>query len=338
MDAAPRSPIAHSFRIRLAAAAVVVVSMAVLAACANSARFVVDGAQANDGFVPIGGIEQWMAIRGDDRSRPPILFLHGGPCDAQSPHLSLFGPWEEQYIVAQWDQRGAGETFQKNGTSTPDMTFERLVQDAVEVAEYVTGQLGVPKLILIGHSWGAILALDVVRRRPDLFHALVNTGQPVIGSDIIERMRSSAIVRAQAAGNAAAATELRNIDPFQLVSDMTKFVGLLVEWTEPFIPSDQVYIAAPTAFPNDFCASKLNPYLLTIDARSGGYELPIPFFVIQGRDDNRTPPDAARAYLEQVRAPKKGYTAVDGGHFAFVTNATGFLEALDNDMRSLETK
>jgi fermentation-respiration switch protein FrsA (DUF1100 family) len=151
-------------------------------------------------------------------------------------------------------------------------------------------------------------------------------------------MRSSAIVRAQAAGSATAATELRDMDALQLVSDMTKFVGLLIRWTEPFIPSDQAYIATPTAFPNDFCASKLNPYLLTIDARSGGTELPIPFFVIQGRDDNRTPPDAARAFLDQVRAPKKGYTEIDGGHFACLTNAMDFLTALDRNMRSLEAR
>lgn len=292
----------------------------------------------SDNFVPIGGIEQWVAIRGRDRSRPAILFLHGGPCDAQSPHLSLFAPWEERYVVAQWDQRGAGKTFEKNGPSTPNMTFERIAQDAVEVAQYVTGQLGVPKLILVGHSWGAILGLRVVRLRPDLFYALVNTGQPVIGRDIVERMRSSAIVRAQAAGNTEAAAELKSLDALQLVSDMTKFVGLLIKWTEPFIPSDQAYIATPTAFPNDFCESKLNPFLLTIDARSGGYELPIPFFVIQGRDDNRTPPDAARAFVDQVHAPKKGYTAIDGGHFACLTNPTGFLNALDSDLRSLEIR
>ena len=73
---------------------------------------------AEEGFVPIGGIEQWVAIRGHDRSRTAILFLHGGPCDAQSPHLSLFASWEERYVVAQWDQRGSGKTFEKNGPST----------------------------------------------------------------------------------------------------------------------------------------------------------------------------------------------------------------------------
>jgi hypothetical protein len=55
---------------------------------------------AEESFVPIGGIEQWVAIRGRKRSRLPILFLHGGPCEAQSPLLSLFAPWEERYVVA----------------------------------------------------------------------------------------------------------------------------------------------------------------------------------------------------------------------------------------------
>ncbi len=293
---------------------------------------------AEEGFVPIGGIEQWVAIRGRDRSRPVILFLHGGPCDAQSPHLSLFAPWEENYVVAQWDQRGSGKTFDKNGPSTPDMTFERITQDAVEVTQYVRRRLGRRKLILVGHSWGSLLGLRVVRLRPDLFHAFIGTGQVVSAIGIVERMRSSAVARAQRAGDTDAATKLKSLSPHDLVADMSNFVGLLVKWTEPFIPSDQRYIATPTAFPNDFCESKLNPTLVTEDARSGGYNVPVPYFVIQGRDDNRTPPDEARAFLDQVHAPAKGYTAIDGGHFACLTNPTGFLNALDRDLRSLESR
>jgi proline iminopeptidase len=289
-----------------------------------------------EGFVRIGGIDQWVAIRGRDRSRPAILFLHGGPCDAQSPHLSLFAPWEERYIVAQWDQRGSGKTFTKNGPSTPDMTFEQITRDAIEVTQDVLTRLGRRKLILVGHSWGALLGLHVVRLRPDLFQAFVGTGQPVNARDIVERMRSSAILRAQKAGNTEAAAKLQRLDALDLVSDMNNFVGLLVNRTEPFISSDQRYIATPTAFPNDFCESKLNPTLVSEDARSGGDKLPVPFFVIQGRDDNRTPPEAAREFVELVHAPAKGYTAIDGGHFAFVTNPTGFLNALNRDMSTLK--
>jgi len=288
-----------------------------------------------EGLVRIGGIEQWVAIRGRDRSRTASLFLHGGPCDAQSPHLSLFAPWEERYVVAQWDQRGSGKTFTKNGASTPDMTFERITQDAIEVTQNVLKRLGQRKLILVGHSWGALLGLRVVRQRPDLFYALVGTGQPVRARDIVEKMRSSAIARAQQAGNTEAAAKLRRLSALDLVGNMNNFIGLLVKWTEPFIPSDQRYIATPTAFPNDFCESKLNPTLVTEDARADGYKLPVPYFVIQGRDDNRTPPEAAHEFVNHVHAPAKGYTAINGGHFAFVTNSADFLNALDQNMRIL---
>lgn len=62
----------------------------------------------------------------------------------------------------------------------------------------------------------------------------------------------------------------------------------------------------------------------------------VPFFVIQGQDDTRTPPEAARAFVNQLRAPAKGFTTNEGGHFACFTNPIGFLNALDSDMRSVE--
>jgi hypothetical protein len=68
-------------------------------------------------------------------------------------------------------------------------------------------------------------------------------------------MRSSAIARAQKAGNTEAAAKLHTLNALALVSNMNNFVGLLVKWTEPFISSHQRYIATATAFPNHFCES-----------------------------------------------------------------------------------
>jgi pimeloyl-ACP methyl ester carboxylesterase len=317
------------------------------------------GPIATERFVSIGGIEQWIAIRGRDRSRTALLFLHGGPCEAQSPFLSVFAPWEERYVVAQWDQRGTGRTFGKNGTSTPNMTLQQLAQDAVEVARHVLQQLKAQKLILVGHSWGAMLGLSVIRLRPELFHAFVGTGQPVNGREILEGMRSAAVTRAQEAGDLQAVAELRGLSKSDLM-DVTKLASVF-KWGPGFPTVDLNYLVSRGALlgppdkpasiaaadfyasnpdPTDpaarpFCLSRLLRNVVEFDVKAAGYDLPVPFFVIQGRDDTRTPAAAADEFVSQVRAPVKNYTSIEGGHFACFSNPVGFLNALDSDIRRL---
>ena len=45
-------------------------------------------------FVPIGGIEQYIRIRGENRDNPVLLILHGGPGSAMSALSARFQPWE----------------------------------------------------------------------------------------------------------------------------------------------------------------------------------------------------------------------------------------------------
>ena len=103
------------------------------------------------GFVPIGGIDQWIAITGTDSRNPIILFLHGGPGSAASPFAQAeFEGWDKDFTVVQWDQRGAGMTFARNGKSVAaSMTVERMTQDGIEVAEYLCKRLRKRRIILL---------------------------------------------------------------------------------------------------------------------------------------------------------------------------------------------
>jgi hypothetical protein len=44
--------------------------------------------------VDIGGIRQWITVRGHDRRNPILLALHGGPAAPDLPNRYLFeSPW-----------------------------------------------------------------------------------------------------------------------------------------------------------------------------------------------------------------------------------------------------
>jgi pimeloyl-ACP methyl ester carboxylesterase len=101
--------------------------------------------------VPIGGINQWITIRGQNRDNPVVLFLHGGP---GTPTNLLDFPfakaWTSSFTLVQWDQRGAGKTFGNGGTSAADMTINRMTQDGIELAQYLRGHLEKNKIFIVG--------------------------------------------------------------------------------------------------------------------------------------------------------------------------------------------
>lgn len=66
-------------------------------------------------YISVGGIQQWISIRGEDRNNPVLLFVHGGPGAVQTIFASLLRPWEKYFTIVQWDQRGTGKTLRKNG-------------------------------------------------------------------------------------------------------------------------------------------------------------------------------------------------------------------------------
>src|SRR5262245_33318307 len=132
------------------------------------------------GFVKIGGIDQWISIRGEDRNNPVLVLVHGGPGAIYSIFTPLLRFWEPFFTIVQWDQRGAGKTFRKNGkTGSGALTFDRLARDGIELAHYLRGHLDQKRLILMGSSVGSIIGTTMAKWRPDLFSAYVGAVQHV---------------------------------------------------------------------------------------------------------------------------------------------------------------
>ena len=139
-------------------------------------------------YYRIGGIEQWVTIKGMDRQNPVILFIHGGPGSPMSPYAeNIFQKWFENFTIVNWDQRGSGRTYKKNSPEkltknfliSNHLTLDQMVEDGIELTEFITQYLNQKKVILIGESWGMVLATKMAANRPDLFRCYIGTSQIV---------------------------------------------------------------------------------------------------------------------------------------------------------------
>ena len=132
--------------------------------------------------IELGGIKQWVQIRGRDRRNPILLFLHGGPAEPMMPFAYTFqSTLEGAFTVVQWDQRGAGKTYFANSPDivTPTVTYDRISADAVELINYLRQRFNQPKVFVLGHSWGSMLGLPLVHDHPELIYAYIGTGQVI---------------------------------------------------------------------------------------------------------------------------------------------------------------
>jgi len=306
-------------------------------------------------FVPIGGIEQWVTIRGQDRDNPVLLFVHGGPGDVTScSALMLFAPWEEHFTVVQWDERGAGRTLRKSGPGiAPTLTVDRMAQDGIELAEYLRKHLGKEKIILVAHSFGSILALKMLQTKPDLFYAYVGTGQVADETRNYAAAYDALLTKARALRNKRAIEELSKVGrpPYSSGDGY----GVQRKWANAFEGADKflsstlgLALVAPGCSVEDIndstagqvlSAERLVPQTKSSGPKDLGLKFSVPMFFFQGAEDFTTPTALARDYLKSIQAPQKEFVPVrDGGHFAVFMHSDEFLDELVRRVRPLAAK
>lgn len=274
-----------------------------------------------------GGIDQWINVRGQDKSNPVILFVHGGPASPLVPTVWQFQrPIEEYFTVVNYDQRGAGKTYLEADPDSIDDTIhiDRYVDDAIAIAEHVSKRYHKDKLILMAHSWGTVIGMNAALKRPDLFHVYVGIGQ-VINERENERLSFDyALARAKAEHNAEAIAELESIAPYPGDQPITRERIIIArKWPQfyggltAYRNDSKYFFDAPKLSPeydhDDVCAidrgnmftlGRILPEFVDVDFTEV-HSFPIPVVMFMGRHDYTTPAAPTAAWLDQVRAPYK---------------------------------
>ena len=278
------------------------------------------GSVAEIRYLRLGGVDQWVMIRGESVANPALILLHGGP---GFPEMRLFRHFnaalEKSFTVVYWEQRGTDKSFDRKIPSS-SLTVEQFIADLDELVESVRKRLGKDKVVIYGHSWGSALGVLYVARFPDKVAAYVGTGQ--VGDWPASELSSYAFVLAEAErrNNRKALKELRAIGapPHTFRKMMVqrkwlvRFVGIargMSLWKFFRItlggPESSIFdlpniLRGSLSTPNAMWAEVS---VLNLMKAVPALEVPVFFFI--GRHDHVVASETSVAYFDMLTAPSK---------------------------------
>lgn len=292
--------------------------------------------------VSIGGVDQWLHIRGRNRNNPVLLFLHGGPGGAMIGCMdAIQRPWEDYFTIVHWDQRPTGKSYYPADDENKPLSLEQFIGDTEEVIQYLRRYLKQEKLFVLGHSWGSVLGMHMVKRHPDWLHAYIGLGQVVSSLEGEKKMYQRLLSYAQEQNETEVVNKLEAITPFfDLESPAReKSIGENAQ----FVRRELSRLARETFMrhlPYDDALSTfslerlLSPHLSATDLSNGtiGYEDPVarppytgftkefvdndlpksigssfevPIFFFSGRHDHQVSVTLSDQWFAQIEAPNK---------------------------------
>ena len=305
----------------------------------------------------IGGIQQWLHIRGRKKDNPLLLFLHGGP---GWPHIGWYDaiqrPWENHFTVVQWDQRQTGKSYQSLNALGDTLSHQQYLQDAEEVITYLRQTFAVDKIILMGTSYGSYLGMHLIKKHPDWFYAYVGVGQVVAMAEHVEAEQSLLLAEAKQQGNTALVNRIHSIqqetDPDKpelsfyhnagYLMDQASRMGKaycnslssmlsLVALEKWFSPHYTLRDNVNRQFGSSHDAS--HPFakaFMHYDLpREIGSEFDVPIFFFTGSHDYHVAYTVTDRWFQQIKAPhKEQLWFEDSAHVPFQTEPAAFAAAL----------
>ena len=304
----------------------------------------IPGAVASLERVELGGVAQWILVRGR-AEKPIVLFLHGGP---GMPMMwmahRIQRPLEDEFLLVHWDQRGAGKSFAEL-PPVESMTDETILADALTLVNLLRQRFGQDRVILVGHSWGTYIGTLFADRHPELLHAYVGIGQVTGGeraheaTDAWLRRRAAELERPEAIldlderGSAAREKWL-----FEFGGELQAETGYLpFIWTGLRAPEYGISDVTSVGRGSSWSSEHMREIAIDEPLESAIRCLAVPVFLFLGRTDYVAPSDLAAGWLDRMRAPvKRAIWFERSSHFPHYEEPDAFQAALRGVSREVE--
>jgi len=303
----------------------------------NDIRFRLPGGIREKGYIELGGVEQYINIRGVSVTNPVIIFLHGGPGSPASYILPVQRIVEADYTLVYWDQRGCGRSYIKSPDT--ELSFEILLNDLDELVDYATQRFNQP-IIIVGHSWGTVLGITYAGSHPEKIAGYIGMGQ-VISQIETQRFASTEAARlAREAGNEQDASKIEMLfqDFYREPLSDNNYEGKLNMAQYKYLPFPARDMTIPALLSPDFDWNSLRWHLALMTRSNTAHRafdamepllealiefappdyLSIPVVFIHGTVDYSTPAVLTQEYCENLIAPEKEMLVLSGiGHVLF---------------------
>jgi proline iminopeptidase len=303
-----------------------------------------DGAVVPDSLaelrtVRLNGRDQTIMVRAQRTDRPVLLYLSGGPGQSDLPYTRvLLEDLTRDFVLVGWDQRGTGKSY-ASLEPTSSLTLEGAVQDAIALTTYLRQRFGEEKIYLLGESWGSTLAVLAAQRRPELYHAVIGSGQMVSQRETDRRLYHDLLALAAKTGDQRLESTMRGYGepPYADIPYANAFVmGYYEQLYQPYTPPRGYMDRLERAGLGPFgvlgseysLIEKVNvlrglidmftvlyPQLQPLDFRGDVPRLEVPVYMLDGAAELRARRDLALEWFEQLEAPiKRRFTFEDAGH------------------------
>jgi len=302
-------------------------------------------------YCDINGEKQGMFLRGEDKNKPVLLFLHGGP---GSPELAMgsgqedkSARLEQEFVVCYWDQRGAGMSYNSD-LDVSTMTPEQLVEDTKAVTLYLMERFNQEKIYILGHSWGSYLGIKTVEKYPEYYHAFMGVGQVVNQTESEKLAYQYMVEEANRRDDKAALKELARFDvnaddfPQQkyIMSARTKYmnkygIGIMhKDFSMGSMVIDTLLFEGYTFKEKlgfirgmKFSQDNLFSYITEDNLIETSNRFEIPIYILHGDYDYQVSQVLAKEYWDVIEAPdKKYYAFTNSAHSPFWEEHDKFME------------
>lgn len=255
---------------------------------------------------------------------PAVIALHGGPgLGLQSFLPELLGATSCADLIL-YDQRGCGLSPLAAGDAGDPETH-------IADLEQLFGQLGLNRAILLGHSWGAWLALAFAQRHPRRVRGLVLVCPPPVCAETPEQVHRWFSCLTPEMRRAVSDISLSTLPPSERLNRRLEIVLPLYFHDERGL---KTFLSRGIRI-SDAYDERAVARLMEPDLRPGLPALNMPTVFIAGRYDRRTPPEYAREIAAQM--PNAELHIVDSaGHFPFLEQPAAFLTLLQHAIERIE--